>query len=82
MEKDFLARRSSGSNIRIEEIQEELQDGNPRVPPRVVGVSGRFLSPDPSRMEEAEDIPAETQVNTPSTPVKEVQARVDEEVPL
>ena len=82
LEKEFLARKSSGSNVQLEEIQEELQDGNPRVPPRVAGVSGSFLSPDPSRMEEAEDIPAETQVNTPSTPVEEVQARVDEEVPL
>ena len=82
LEKEFLARKSSGSNVRLEEIQVELQDGNPRVPPRVAGVSGSFLSPDPSRMEEAEDIPAATQVNTPSTPVEDVQARVDEEVPL
>ena len=69
LEKDFLARKSSGSNVQIEEIQEELQQ-----PPRVAGVSGSFLSPDPSQIEEAEDIPAETQVNTPSTPVEEVQA--------
>ena len=60
----------------------ELQDGNPIVPPRVARVSGSFLSPDPSRMDEAEDIPVETQVNTPSTPVEEVQAQVDEEMPL
>ena len=82
LEKEFLARKSSGSNVQLEEIQVELQDGNSRVPPRVAGVSGSFLSPDPSRMEEAEDIPAATQVNTPSTPVEDVQARVDEEVPL
>ena len=77
LEKDFLARKSSGSNVQIEEIQEELQE-----PPRVAGVSGSFLSPDPSQMEEAEDIPVETQVNTPTTPVEGVQAQVDEEMPL
>ena len=33
-------------------------------------------------MEEAEDIPVETQANTPSTPVEGVQAQVDEEMPL
>ena len=60
----------------------ELQDGNLRFPPMVAGFSGSFLSPEPSRMEEAEDIPFETQANTPSTPVERVQAQVDEEVPL
>ena len=49
LEKEFLARKSSGSNVQIEEIREELQQ-----PPRVAGVSGSFLSPNPSRMEEVQ----------------------------
>ena len=57
----------------------ELQDGNLRFPPMVAGFSGSFLRPEPSRMEEAEDIPVEAQANAPGV---EVQARVDEEVPL